>query len=124
MLQNLASRLIRHLILRLRILLGLAALWILLLITAAGQKANTWFLLAVGGIGILQNVYVAGAPRNIENFGIPLEYVTVFGDASVMETLFQVEEQYEGVGRSMLGEFYHGNLREKERIRWETLERT
>jgi len=24
----------------------------------------------------------------------------------------------------MLGEFYHGNLREKERIRWETLERT
>ena len=105
-------------------LLALAALWILLLITAAGQKTNTWFLLAVGGIGILQNIYVAGAPRNPENFGIPLEYVTVFGDASVIETLFQVEEQYKGIGRSLVGEFLPGELREHEKIRWKTLERT
>ena len=45
-------------------LLAQTALWILLLITSAGQKANTWFLLAVGGTGILQNVYVAGAQRD------------------------------------------------------------
>ena len=105
-------------------LLSLAALWILLLITAAGQKTNTWFLLAVGGIGILQNIYVAGAQRNPENFGVPLEYVTVFGDASVMETLLQVEEQYQDVGRSLLGEFFPGDLREKEKIRWEALKKT
>jgi len=34
-------------------LLVLATLWILLLITAAGLKENTWFLLTVGGVGIL-----------------------------------------------------------------------
>ena len=105
-------------------LLALAALWILLLITAAGQKANTWFLLAVGGTGILQNIYIAGAQRNPENFGVPLEYVTVFGDTSAMETLFQVEEQYKDVGRSLLSEFFPGDLREKEKVRWEVLKRT
>ncbi|RYO85023.1 hypothetical protein DL766_005664 [Monosporascus sp. MC13-8B] len=31
----------------------LATLWILLFIAAAGIKQNTWFLLAIGGIGIL-----------------------------------------------------------------------
>lgn len=105
-------------------LLALAALWILLLITAAGQKTNTWFLLAVGGLGILQNIYVAGAQRKPENFGVPLEYVTVFGDTSVMETMFQVEEQYKDVGRSLFREFFPGDLREHEKIRWEALKRT
>ena len=104
-------------------LLALAAFWILLLITAAAQKTNTWFLLAVGGIGILQNIYVAGAPRNPENFGLPLEYVTVFGNASVMETLSQVEEQYKDVGRSLLGEFFPRDLQEHEKVRWESLKR-
>ena len=104
-------------------LLALATLWILLLITAAGQKSNAWFLLAVGGIGILQNIYVAGAQRSPENFGVPLKYVTVFGNASVMETLVQVEEQYKDVGRSMLGEFFPGDLREHEKTRWEALKK-
>ncbi|MCJ1475822.1 hypothetical protein MMC13_004486 [Lambiella insularis] len=105
-------------------LLALATLWILLLITAAGQKTNTWFLLAVGGIGILQNIYVAGAQRSPENFGIPLEYITVFGHASVMETLFQVEEQYKDIGHALLGEFFPGELREHEKTRWEGLKKT
>ena len=105
-------------------LLALATLWILLLITAAGQKTNTWFLLAVGGIGILQNIYVASAQRSPENFGISLEYITVFGNASVMETLFRVEEQYKDVGRSLLGEFFPGDVREHEKIRWEALKKT
>ncbi|KAH0551588.1 hypothetical protein GP486_007195 [Trichoglossum hirsutum] len=105
-------------------LLALATLWTLLLITAAGLKANSWFLLAVGGIGILQNIYVAGAQRKPENFGVPLDYRDVIGDPSAMETLFQVEEKYEGVGRSMLGEFFPGCLRENEYLRWEALKNT
>jgi len=103
---------------------GLAALWILLLITAAGLKANTWFLLAVGGIGIVQNIYVAGAQRKPENFGVRLEYVTVFGNTNVMETLFQVEEKYENVGRSMLANFFPGDLQEEEKVRWEAFKGT
>lgn len=105
-------------------LLALAALWIVLLITTAGLKANTWFLLAVGGIGTLQNIYVAGAQRKPENFGVPLDYLDVLGDSSAMETLFQVEEQYEGVGCSMLREFFPGDLRENEKLRGEALKNT
>lgn len=99
----------------------LATLWTLLLITAAGLKANTWFLLAVGGIGILQNIYVAGASRKPENFGIPLEYETVFGNTKAMETLYEVEARYEGVGRAAQAEFFPGELREKEKIKWQGL---
>jgi hypothetical protein len=50
-----------------RILVGLlAVLWVLLLISASGIKSNTWFLLAVGGIGIVQNIFVAGWRRKPE----------------------------------------------------------
>jgi hypothetical protein len=40
-------------------LLALSFLWIIFLIIAAVLKANTWFL-AIGSIGILQNILVAG----------------------------------------------------------------
>jgi len=49
--------------------------WTLLLITVSGLKQNTWFLIAVGGIGMVQNIYVAGARREPEAFNIPLERV-------------------------------------------------
>ncbi|EFR03484.1 hypothetical protein MGYG_06482 [Nannizzia gypsea CBS 118893] len=104
-------------------LLVLAVLWILLLITAAGIKHNTWFLLAVGSIGILQNIYVAGAPRRPENFGIPLDFVEVIGQPSTMETLLEVEEKYEKVGRSMLEEFFPGSLTGSEQERWDEIAR-
>jgi hypothetical protein len=42
---------------------GLALLWIILLIAAAGLKKNAWILLAVGGIGIMENVFIAGWRR-------------------------------------------------------------
>lgn len=37
--------------------------WTLLLITVSGIKENTWFLIGVGGLGMLQNIYAAGAIR-------------------------------------------------------------
>ncbi|KAF9771027.1 hypothetical protein IL306_011350 [Fusarium sp. DS 682] len=103
-------------------LLILAALWILLLITAAGLKRNTWFLLAIGAVGILQNIYVAGAPRRPENFGIPLDFIEVFGNPSAMQTLLEVEEKYKNVGRALLQEFFPGSLNETEKRRWGELE--
>ena len=106
---------------RLNVLL-LACLWILLLITAAGLKTNTWFLLAVGGIGILQNIYVAGAQRSPESFGVPLEYVRVFANVKAMETLLEVESQYKNLGRSMLDTFFPGKLRADEKARWDAFE--
>jgi hypothetical protein len=75
-------------------LLGLAVLWILLLITAAGIKENSWFLLAIGGVGIIQNVFVAGKMRHPAAYGMPLTFVEVIGSPKVMETLFEVEDKY------------------------------
>ncbi|KAN0069078.1 hypothetical protein V8E54_012707 [Elaphomyces granulatus] len=102
--------------------LGLSIFWVLLLITAAGLKTNTWFLLAVGGIGIAQNIFVAGWQRRPENFGIHLDFMNVFGHTKVMNTLFEVEEDYPRLGRSMRDEFFPGKLRVHEMQRWEQLE--
>lgn len=103
------------------VLLGLFVLWVLLLITATGIKDNTWFLLAVGGIGIVQNVFVAGHHRRPESFGLPLDFVQVIGRAKVMDTLLEVERLYENVGKSLLPEFFPGNITEEDQKRWEAV---
>jgi hypothetical protein len=41
----------------------LTMFWTALLITVAGMKNDTWYLLAIGSIGMLQNVFAAGAAR-------------------------------------------------------------
>ena len=92
----------------------LAVFWVLLLITAAAIKRNTWFLLAIGGIGILQNSFVVGSRRSPEAFGVPLIFDNVIGKPKVMDTLFAVEEAYPHVGRSMLDTFFPGKLRQEE----------
>lgn len=105
-------------------LLGLALLWVLLLITAAGIKENTWFLLAVGGLGICQNIFAAGIMRDPAAYGMPLEFVEVIGSPKVMETLFQVEDKYPYTGASMLATFFPGNLKDAEKVKWKDLEET
>ncbi|KAJ8096512.1 hypothetical protein POJ06DRAFT_264010 [Lipomyces tetrasporus] len=97
----------------------LAAFWILLLITAAGIRQNTWFLLSIGGIGILQNIFVAGWRRFPEAFGVPLIPAGVIGKPKVMDTLFAVERAYPGLGRSMLDTFFPGKLRPDEQKKWD-----
>jgi hypothetical protein len=105
-------------------LLALSTFWVLLLIAAAGLKEHTWFLLAIGGIGIVQNVFVAGRSMKPENFGIHLDYVKVFGKTKVMDTLLDVERSYPGIGRSMRDEFFPGNLRPDGVQAWEQIERS
>lgn len=102
---------------------GLAICWILLLITAAGLKQNTWFLLAVGALGMLQNIFVAGWRRFPKSFGVPLKYEGVIGMPSVMDTLFAVEKAYPRAGRSMRDTFFPGKLRANEDKEWDELER-
>ncbi|KXJ87502.1 hypothetical protein Micbo1qcDRAFT_215920 [Microdochium bolleyi] len=43
--------------------LVLPFLWTFLLISVSGIEENTWFLIGIGGLGMLQNVLAAGAPR-------------------------------------------------------------
>lgn len=100
----------------------LALLWILLLITAAGISTNTWFLLAVGGIGILQNMIVASARRSPAALGVPLLYEGVIGETRVMQTLYAVDRKYKGLGRSMLETFFPGvRLTDEEETVWQSL---
>lgn len=99
--------------------LGLAALWIVFLITAIGWKQNTWYLLAVGGIGIFHNVYVAGAKRKASATGIHLKKVEIIQRQKVMDALMDLENAYETVGRSLLDEFFLGKLRPAEKQWWE-----
>ncbi|KAJ6014884.1 hypothetical protein N7540_009475 [Penicillium herquei] len=102
--------------------IALAFLWIALLITASGIQENTWFLLAVGGLGILQNLFAAGQPRNPDAFGMPLIFEEVIAETKAMKTLYQVEEKYPGVGRSMVDTFFPGHLRPEEKKMWEMYE--
>jgi hypothetical protein len=103
---------------------ALATLWILLLITAAGIKSNTWFLLAVGSIGLIQNIYVAGHHCRPENFGLPLDFVRVIGQRKVMDTLLEAERSYEYLGRALLPEFFPGTLTAEDEARWERIKAT
>jgi len=98
----------------------LAVLWILLLISASGIKDHTWFLLGVGSIGTVQNIFVAGARRDPSAFGIPLSYEKVIAKTKVMDTLFAVEEAYPGLGFSMRETFFPGGQLKKAEIeKWE-----
>ncbi|KAJ5982710.1 hypothetical protein N7451_012810 [Penicillium sp. IBT 35674x] len=103
-------------------IITLGALWVILLITAAGIQVNTWFLLAVGGIGILQNMFAAGVSRAPKAFGIPLEFVEVIGEWKVMDALFKVEESYPCLGKSLLPIFFPGELNEQEQARWKSFD--
>ena len=51
----------------------LAVLWTLLLITVSGLKNHTWFLIGVGGLGMVQNVYAAASTTKPEDFNIRLQ---------------------------------------------------
>ncbi|KAJ4252515.1 hypothetical protein NW757_005957 [Fusarium falciforme] len=103
---------------------ALGFLWILLLITASGIRQNTWFLLAVGAMGMLQNMYVAGTSRPPEAFGVPLEFVEVIGKPKIMDALLKVEHDYPCLGKSMLPIFFPGQLREDEQEEWDNYDKT
>jgi hypothetical protein len=69
--------------------LGLAILWTFLLISVSGLKEHAWFLVSIGGIGMLQNVFAAGTYRkpSASNF-----HITKFSRAP---TIIGKRERYE-----------------------------
>jgi hypothetical protein len=71
------------------IALVLAILWTGLLISVSGLKEHAWFLVGIGGIGMLQNVFAAGTYRkpSASNF-----HITKFSRAS---TIIGERESYE-----------------------------
>ncbi|GFF87114.1 hypothetical protein IFM61606_02822 [Aspergillus udagawae] len=102
-------------------IISLGLLWVALLITASALQKDSWYLIAVGGIGMLQNIFVAGWKRTPAAYGVPLEFIGVVGEVKVMQTLMEVERRYEKLGKSMLGTFFPGDLRDSEVKEWEAI---
>ncbi|KAJ5491826.1 hypothetical protein N7453_009923 [Penicillium expansum] len=97
----------------------LTVLWFMLLLSSTGIQAHAWYLLAVGGIGMMQNLITAGAPRQPEMLGIPIRLAMrsnsrneaspipmVFAEFKVMHTLMELELDFKGAGRALLPEFF------------------
>ncbi|KAK0497974.1 hypothetical protein EDD18DRAFT_1160441 [Armillaria luteobubalina] len=98
--------------------LALAALWIVFLITVTALKEDTWYLLGVGCLGMVQNVLVAGTERHISTSGIHLEKVEEYQQEEVMDALMDLEEDYPKVGQSLVSELFPSGLYEAETQWW------
>ncbi|KAF2966729.1 hypothetical protein GQX73_g6840 [Xylaria multiplex] len=118
----------------------LTVLWIALLLTSTGIEDNTWYLLAVGGLGMVQNVVVAAAPRRPDALGLPIELVTkpytipatplcpeggnvihlpeIYAEEKVMWTLMKLEMEHENFGKALVDEFFPGKLMKWEEEWW------
>lgn len=92
--------------------------WLLLLVNVAAIKSHTWYLLAVGAIGMFQNAILAGMPRSNEDQNIPMRLVETIYTNKVMDGLMDLEVLYH-CGRHLVPEFFPGPLRADEDRWWE-----
>ncbi|KAK4452654.1 hypothetical protein QBC34DRAFT_435503 [Podospora aff. communis PSN243] len=94
-----------------------SVLWLLLLITVAALKSNTWFLVAVGALGMFQNGLVAAWERRPEDRGLYLVRKDVILTKKVMDGLMDLEAQH-GCGAALLPEFFPGKMKPEEEEWW------
>ena len=100
----------------------LGVLWVILLITSSALADQSWFLIAIGGIGMLQNMFVAGWSRNPESLGLPLKFEHVIGNEKVFTTLIEAEKYCAKVGRA-LQPIFLANIWPKEEAQLAAIER-
>ncbi|KAI0723948.1 hypothetical protein C8T65DRAFT_627990 [Cerioporus squamosus] len=97
-------------------------LWLVLLLTVEGLEGDAWYLLAVGGLGMLQNVLAAGVTRSADALGFHFAEGSkddFIKEKKVMQTLMKAEEREPGVGLSLLPLFFPGDLWPQEQEYWE-----
>ncbi|KAF2446392.1 hypothetical protein P171DRAFT_430555 [Karstenula rhodostoma CBS 690.94] len=95
-------------------------LWLALLITVAGIKSHTWYLLGVGILGMFQNAIVAAVSRGPEKRCLPLKLVDTISASKVMDGLMDFEWTYPGYGQPLLHEFFTGgDVKEDEKEWWD-----
>lgn len=97
----------------------LTVLWLALLITVAGLKQDTWYLLGVGFIGIVQNAVVGAVGRHPSAYGVHLDFVETIAQRKVMPSLMEAESRYPGLGLCLLNTFFPGELRHDEEVWWD-----
>jgi hypothetical protein len=103
----------------------IGVLWILLLITSTAIRTKTWYLVAVGFVGMAQNLFLGAVVRQPDALGLPLRIAEstddpgseIISEWKVMWTLMRLELKYEGFGKTLLLKFFPGILR-KEQTDW------
>ncbi|KAF2793874.1 hypothetical protein K505DRAFT_349649 [Melanomma pulvis-pyrius CBS 109.77] len=92
--------------------------WLALLIVVAGLKSHSWYLVAVGALGMLQNAMVAAVSRSPDRRDLPLRLVDKFKTHRTMDGLMDLEATINGAGHVLREEFFPGMLREDELNWW------
>ena len=98
---------------------ALSVFWIVLLTTVAGIRAHTWYLVAVGGIGMVQNAFASAVRRDPRTWGMNLLPVLTLSGTKVMDVLMDFEVSNPGYGLPLLLEFFPGHLRPSEEEWWQ-----
>lgn len=100
----------------------LGGLWIVLLLIIGGASTDSWYLLLVGGIGIVHTVYVAGGKRRPEAHGFPLTRLNrewVFkGGRGQMDVLVALEEKIPGAGYLLRRELFNRPTTVDDKAKW------
>ncbi|KAE9382007.1 hypothetical protein N431DRAFT_491272 [Stipitochalara longipes BDJ] len=91
--------------------------WIALLITVAGLKSHSWFILAVGALGMFQNAAVAAIGRDPSKRNLPLISVDQIISRKVMDGLMDLEITFPGHAPFLIEEFFPGELTDDE-VEW------
>ncbi|KAL8690824.1 MAG: hypothetical protein Q9218_003820 [Villophora microphyllina] len=73
-------------------------LWVRLLVAVAREEGQTWFLMTVGGVGILQNIIIAGYGRRASAFKFYLRKRKGLHHPQVRDALCQLEEEVPDAG--------------------------
>lgn len=100
----------------------LAVCWTMLLITIGGLERDTWYLFAMGAMGMVQNLAVAGFRRTPSAHGIPLTEKAKghLSNRKTMGLLREAEDWFPGIGLLLLREFFATtDLREDEKYFWD-----
>ncbi|KAF9266948.1 hypothetical protein L218DRAFT_921752 [Marasmius fiardii PR-910] len=98
----------------------LAVLWLALLFTTQGMDEDTWYLVGIGAIGMLQNVIVAGARCDAGALGFHLRKSQLPAEDEIDKVFraLQLAEKVERrVGIDLLGVFFPGGLKPAE-VKW------
>jgi hypothetical protein len=96
----------------------LTIFWVVLLITVAGIRSHSWYLVLVGSLGMLQNAILAAVARSPDRRGLPLTLVDTIIAQRTMDGLMDLEMAITGAGRVLLDEFFPGTLLNEDEIAW------